>query len=185
MAVTSSESLIIGQQCPNFSLLSVDGQRYDNASLIENMVGLAIAFWCNHCPYVKAIEERFLALSKTFGTQKIQFVTICSNDPENHPEDAASELYKHWNDKNYEFPYLVDESQKVAHDFDARCTPDIFVFDRQLALYYHGQIDDSWKDPTLVKTHDLRNALERLIAGQPAPELQRPTIGCSIKWKKI
>jgi len=183
MLLNSSNSLALASKCPDFSLVSVDNQYYERDDLIEGKKGLVVAFWCNHCPYVKAVEERFLALSREFLKKNIQFVTICSNDSAFYPIDAPAELHKHWLEKNFSFPYLVDDTQKVARRFDAQCTPDIFVFDQELRLYYHGQIDDNWKDAHVVKKHDLNDALTALLDGQNRPAIQKPTIGCSIKWK--
>lgn len=183
MALTSSTTMALGQSCPSFTLPTVDGKQVNSFTLCANKIGLVIAFWCNHCPYVKAVEDRFLKLSREFMAEEIQFVTICSNDADSYPEDAPKELYRHWLDKKYNFPYLIDESQAVAREFDAQCTPDIFVFDSKGELYYHGQIDDSWKDEKLVKSRDLRNALDDLLAGKPSPSIQKATVGCSIKWK--
>jgi len=144
---------------------------------------LAVAFICNHCPYVKAIEDRLLELPRAYAPAQMQVVAICSNDPADYPEDAPSELKRRWQEKNYPFPYLVDESQSVARAFGAVCTPDIFVYDGARRLAYRGRIDDSWKDESKVTKRELAEALDALLAGQKPATPQRPSMGCSIKWK--
>jgi hypothetical protein len=113
----------------------------------------------------------------------VQLVAVCSNDAETYPDDAFDKLAARWREKEYGFPYLHDEAQEVARAFGAVCTPDIFVYDRDRRLAYRGRIDDSWKDETRVTRRELAEALEALVAGgKPAPE-QRPSMGCSIKWR--
>ncbi|HCU26043.1 MAG TPA: thioredoxin family protein, partial [Deltaproteobacteria bacterium] len=101
-------------------------------------------FICNHCPYVKAVEDRILELNREFHPQGIQFVGICANDPSDYPEDSPAKLFQRWKEKNYDFPYLFDESQQTARDYGAVCTPDLYVFDSAQRLFYHGRIDDNW-----------------------------------------
>jgi hypothetical protein len=112
-------------------------------------------FICNHCPYVQAVEDRYVALARAYGPKGVQFVGICSNDPTGYPEDAPAELLARWRKKGYGFPYLVDASQDVARTFDAVCTPDIYVYDRDRRLAYHGRIDDNWKEPSKVTRREL------------------------------
>lgn len=164
MALTSHE-LAIGTPCPSFTLPSVDGKTYSLADF-SNSRALLIAFICHHCPYVKAIEDDLIAL-KIDGLQR---VAICSNDASKYPEDAPETLLKRWREKNYGFPYLIDSTQEVAKKFDAVCTPDLFVYDSNRKLYYHGRLQE------------LTSAVQDLLAGKPAPENQQHSIGCSIKW---
>ena len=181
MAV-ESKVLPVGSKCPSFSLPSVDQKHYGLEDFSKS-TGLLVAFICNHCPYVKAIEDRLIAISRAFPVSDLQVVGICSNDPVGYPEDAPEELYARWKQKNYGFPYLIDSTQKAAVDFGAACTPDLFLYDQQRRLYYHGRIDDSWKDPARVTKEELKAAVKSLLVGAPAPVLQINTIGCSIKWK--
>lgn len=183
MVLLHSEKIKLRTAAPDFSLPSVDGKTYRLADFSEKKV-LALLFICNHCPYVQAIEDRILQLWQDFKSKGTQFVGICSNDPTDYPDDSPQNLLKRWRDKHYGFPYLIDESQNVARDYGAVCTPDIFVFDDKRRLAYHGQVDDNWKDSNKVTRQDLRQALEQLVAGtSPSPE-QVPSMGCSIKWKK-
>ncbi len=182
MALTYSPPGSIGSRCPDFALPSVDGKLYQLADF-KDTNGLVILFICNHCPYVKAIEDRLLALAKHFSKKSVQFVAICSNDPSENPEDAPEALLIRWQEKRYSFPYLVDGTQNAARAFDAVCTPDLFVYDKARKLQYRGRLDDSWRDPGRVKREELKEAIEAVLQGGAINELQNPSMGCSIKWK--
>ena len=184
MALVYTPEAEIGSSCPEFDLPSVDGKRYSNKDFSEASA-LAIVFICNHCPYVIAIEDRLIELSKEMRAQGVQFVGICSNDPSDYPEDAVPELKKRWEAKNYDFPYLYDETQEVARKFGAVCTPDYFVFDSNQNLAYRGRLDDSWKDAAKVTRQELKEALENIVSGQPVSKEQTPSMGCSIKWLSV
>jgi thiol-disulfide isomerase/thioredoxin len=171
----------LGSLCPDFRLPAVDGKTYSSADFAAGP--LCVMFICNHCPYVKAVEDRLIRLGREYGPRGVQFVAICANDAEGYPDDAFDKLAARWRDKQYGFPYLHDESQEVARTFGAVCTPDIFVYDRSRRLAYRGRIDDAWKDESKVTRRELAAALDALLAGaEPAAE-QRPSLGCSIKWK--
>jgi len=182
MAITSYD-IGLGKSCPSFFLASVDGKNYD-LDAFENATGLLIAFICNHCPYVQAIEDRLLSLAHAYAPKGIQTVAICSNDWKSYPEDAPKELLERWKKKSYGFPYLIDEVQTVAKAFDAACTPDLYLYDQSRKLFYHGRLDDNWKDAAKVKHQDLKASMDALLAGKEPLKVQHPTIGCSIKWKK-
>jgi peroxiredoxin len=181
MAVESSAA-VSGTPCPDFRLPAVDGKTYARDDFAASPV-LVVMFICNHCPYVKAVEDRLIALARDYGPRGVQFVGVCANDAEGYPEDAFDKLAERWRTKGYGFPYLHDEAQNVAREFGAVCTPDIFVFDRDRQLAYRGRIDDSWKDPAKVTRRELADALEALLAGRRPASDQRPSLGCSIKWK--
>lgn len=182
MPLMNSSDPQVGQACPEFNLPSVDGKQYQLASF-SGSKALLVAFICKHCPYVIAIEDRILSLASDYPINDLQVVGICSNDATTYTEDAPESLHQRWLEKGYGFPYLVDESQEVAHAFGALCTPDMYLYDENRKLYYHGQLDDNWKDPSLVKSEDMRNAVNDLLAGNAPPETQHPSMGCSIKWK--
>lgn len=173
--------LALGRLCPSFLLPSVDGQTYDLPSFGKSKA-LLVAFICNHCPYVMAIEDRLLGIARAYSESDLQVVGICSNAWRDYPEDAPGKLLERSLQKAYGFPYLVDETQEVARRFEAVCTPDLFLYDAERRLYYHGRIDDNWKDEKQVTRHELREAVDSLLAGKARPSLQHPTVGCSIKW---
>lgn len=181
MALTYTPPGELGSKLPEFKLQSVDGKTYSHQDF-SNAKVLVVLFICNHCPYVKAIEDRILKLSAELSSVHVQFLGICSNDPAEYPEDQPKELLKRWQDKNYRFPYLVDETQDVAKSFSAVCTPDIFVYNSRQELAYRGRFDDSWRDSQKVQKQELRLAIEAILQGQIPPK-QVPSMGCSIKWK--
>jgi peroxiredoxin len=173
----------LGAPCPDFRLPAVDGKTYARDDFATKPV-LVVMFICNHCPYVKAVEDRLIRLAREFEARGVQLVGVCANDAENYPDDAFDALAARWRARGYGFPYLHDEAQDVARAFGAVCTPDIFVFDEDRRLAYRGRIDDSWKDESRVTRRELAEAVEALIAGKrPSPE-QRPSMGCSIKWRQ-
>ncbi|MEI6789780.1 MAG: thioredoxin family protein [Myxococcaceae bacterium] len=165
MALTSNTPITLGTPCPDFKLESVEG-KICSLSDFDASKALLIAFICNHCPYVRKIEDALIALK----IENCQVVAICSNDFEKYPDDAPEALLKRWHEKNYGFPYLIDRTQEVAKAFDAACTPDLFLYDSKRALYYHGRIEE------------LENAVKDLLADKAAPKDQPSSIGCSIKW---
>lgn len=183
MALLYSTQIKMGSRMPSFSLPSVEGINYSEKQFADKRV-LVILFICNHCPYVKAVMDRILALQRLFKHQSVQFVGICSNDPTDYPEDAPAELEKQWRLEQYGFPYLVDLEQTVARAFQAVCTPDIFVYDSNRLLAYHGRIDDNWQDESQVSSQDLRDAINAILGDHPVSLTQQPSMGCSIKWRK-
>jgi peroxiredoxin len=181
MAIESGAAAL-GAPCPDFRLPGVDGKTWSRDDFAASPV-LVVMFICNHCPYVKAVEERLIALGRELGPRGVQFVGVCANDAASYPDDAFDKLAARWREKAYGFPYLHDESQAVARAFGAACTPDIFVYDRDRRLAYRGRIDDSWKDPAKVTRRELAAALEALVSGRRPDDKQWPSLGCSIKWK--
>lgn len=182
MALTFTPEAEIGRTCPSFSLPSVEGKTFSLKDFEQYKV-LVVMFICNHCPYVKAIEDRILSLANSFKGQSVGFVAICSNDSSEYPEDSFENIKKRWLEKQYPFPYLYDETQEVAKMFDAVCTPDFFVYNEKRSLSYRGRLDDSWKDATKVKSHELKKAIDELLFSNSISFEQHPSMGCSIKWK--
>lgn len=183
MVLLESHDLTLGTACPDFDLPTVDGKRFARADATGKKA-LVVMFICNHCPYVQAIEDRLVALAHEYGLKGVQFVGVCSNDPAGYPDDAPAKLLESWERKSYGFPYCVDESQAVARAFGAVCTPDLYVYDAEQRLAYHGRLDDNWQDPTQVHRRELAGALEALLAGDRPSDGQQHAIGCSIKWKQ-
>ncbi|MBI1870227.1 MAG: thioredoxin family protein [Chlamydiae bacterium] len=166
----------------DFKLKGVDEKEYSVASFKDKKF-LVIVFTCNHCPYAQASWPRLIELQKEFASRDIQFVGINPNDDRKYPDDSFSNMKLLAKEKSVNFPYLRDASQEVARAYQAQCTPDVYVYDRARQLKYHGRMDDNWQEPTKVKSHDLKNALETLLQGKVPSEKQMPSMGCSIKWK--
>ncbi|MBM3897248.1 MAG: thioredoxin family protein [Thaumarchaeota archaeon] len=168
----------LGAKAPDFSLLGVDGKRYSLKDF--NKPVLVIIFSCNHCPYVQAFEDRIIAIARDYR-DKVQIVAINSNDEKAYPEDDYEHMVERAKKKGFNFPYLRDKEQTVVSAYGAVCTPHVFGFDKDRRLRYQGRIDDS-KDPKMVKSNDLRNALDDLIAGKEVRTPLTRAFGCSIKW---
>jgi len=142
-------------------------------------------FICNHCPFVKHVNEGLVELANDYILKGISFIAISSNDVVNFPEDSPEKMKNEAKSLGYPFPYLYDESQEVARAYDAACTPDFFIYDKDLKLVYRGQLDDSRpKNGIPVTGKDIRAALDSLLQSKPVSEEQKPSIGCNIKWKK-
>ncbi len=182
MALTYTPSPDLGQDCPDFSLPGVDGRTYSKSDVIQGRPAV-IMFICNHCPYVKAIEQRLIELGRDLKALNVPLIGISSNDADRYPADSFDAMKAQSREKGYTFPYLYDESQKAARDFGAVCTPDFFVYDAQGKLAYRGRLDDSWKEPAQVTKRELFLAVQELLAGRLAPPNQAPSMGCSLKWR--
>ncbi len=182
MVLLHSNAPEIGAKAPQFSLTSVDDNHYSLDDFADHKA-LLIAFICNHCPYVRAIEDRMIALKKSFSPTDFEIVAICSNDAEKYPDDSKVNLLARSREKNYGFPYLIDEDQSVAKAYNAVCTPDLFLYDQDRRLFYHGQLDDNWQDVSKVKHESLKEAITAIINHDKPPREQKPCMGCSIKWK--
>ncbi len=170
--------------CPDFNLIGMDNKKHE-LSDFKDKKALVFMFICNHCPYVEAIEDRYIKLANEMTPKEIQIIGICSNDSSDYPEDSFKNLQKKWNDKKYNFPYLHDSTQEVAKNFGAVCTPDIFVYknnNSNFELFYRGRLDDSWKSEGKVKKQELKLALEDIINNKPLSNPVVPSMGCSIKW---
>jgi hypothetical protein len=140
-------------------------------------------FICRHCPYVKHIQQELARLGRDYAG-KIGIVAISSNDAVAHPDDGPASLKEQAKEVGFTFPYLFDETQDVARAYDAACTPDFFLYDGSLTLVYRGQLDEARRgNDKPVTGKDMRAALDLVIACQPVPAEQMPSIGCNIKWK--
>jgi peroxiredoxin len=184
MAAVNSTMLDLGTKAPTFSLKNTKGETV-SLEQATGEKGLLVAFWCNHCPYVKHIRDHFLTLAGDWMNRGVGVVAIMSNDAENYPQDAPDKMVEEAEKFDYPFPYLFDEDQKVAHAYRAACTPDFFLFDQNLKLVYRGQFDGSrpMKVVVPVTGQDMAKAIDQLIDGEPIPHEQIPSIGCNIKWK--
>ena len=175
--------LPLGTPAPEFALPDATGKVMHFSDFDEER-GLLVMFICNHCPYVKHLREELARLGKAYQQQCVSVVAIMPNDVDNYPDDSPAKMMDEIMRFGYTFPYLYDETQEVAKAYHAACTPDFFLFDAGRRLYYRGQFDDARPGNGVAVTgKDLRDALDHLLAGEPAPEVQKPSLGCNIKWK--
>ena len=181
MALIQSANLALGKTLEHFSLADPKGAVYHSKELFGKG-GFLIAVMCNHCPYSNAIWKRLNAVAEFAKKLDITTVAINPNIHPNYPEDSPAHMLDKIAEMKIEFPYLIDEHQAVVKSLDAVCTPDIFLFDADTKLYYHGRLDDNWQDARSVKDESLREAVMLLFSKQPAPAEQYPSQGCSIKW---
>jgi peroxiredoxin len=183
MALTPSTMLALGTMAPPFSLPDTQGQVLTQADF-AGAPALLVMFLCNHCPYVKHVRSALAALARDYLPRGVAIVGINANDAEMYPADSPVRMAEEVRAVGYAFPYLYDETQAVAKAYRAACTPDFFLFDRQLRLVYRGQFDDSRPGNGIPVTgRDLRAALEAVLANRPVNKDQQPSIGCNIKWK--
>ena len=146
--------------------------------------GTVVMFICNHCPYVIHVRQGLVKVAQEYSAKGISFIAINSNDVENYPEDSPANMKKQALKYQYPFPYLFDETQNVAQAYKAACTPDFYVFDKNLKCVYRGRMDDSRPESGIPVTgKDLRGALDNLLSGKPIDPNQVPSMGCNIKWK--
>jgi thiol-disulfide isomerase/thioredoxin len=185
MVETPSEMLPLGTKMPSFSLEdALTGKMVSDSDASAGKKATLVMFICNHCPFVKHVIDELGRLAADYIPKGMAVVAINSNDIAAHPEDAPANMKKLAASKGWRFPFLFDATQDVAKSFKAACTPDFFLYDANGKLAYRGQLDDSRPGNTIPVTgKDLRAALDAVLAGKPAAALQRPSIGCNIKWK--
>jgi peroxiredoxin len=183
MVRTPSTMLPLGTTAPDFGLPNVDGRIVSLADA-AGPKGTVVMFICNHCPFVKHVADQLAALGRDVMPLGVGVVAISSNDVSTHPADSPEQMVHEAEDRGYPFPYLYDESQEVAKDYHAACTPDFFLFDASRKLVYRGQLDASRPGNDIPVTGvDLRAAIDAVLAGRPVATEQRPSLGCNIKWK--
>ncbi len=180
MALTESTMVPLGTACPDFTLPGVDGRLWSLRDF--HCPSLLVVVMCNHCPYVQAVDDRLNDLAKAYKG-RCAVVGINANDAATYPEDSFEAMGRRAAAKGYAFPYLWDEEQRVARALGAVCTPDFFLYDSHRRLAYRGRLDDNWKDPAHVTRQDLKEAIDRVLAGEEPLETQFPSMGCSIKWR--
>jgi peroxiredoxin len=174
----------IGTHCPDFRLPDLDGRLLSRDGL-KGPNGLLVAFLCAHCPYVQAIEDRLAADLRELRAHGIGTVAICSNDPEQYPEDGREGLRAQAKRAGFDFPYLIDDTQAVARAFGAVCTPDFFGYDRDLRLAYRGRLDEAHRGPRKPgMRRELVEAMLQIAQTGKTTIAQIPSMGCSIKWKR-
>ncbi|MGD0631103.1 MAG: thioredoxin family protein, partial [Terracidiphilus sp.] len=176
--------LELGTIAPDFALTDVVAGSTVRRDDFRGNKALLVLFICARCPYVKHIEKGIAALGSDCAGKPIAIVAISSNDATTHPADSPAGLKRQAETFRFNFPYLYDESQAVAQAYKAACTPDIFLFDADFRLVYRGQFDESRPGNEIPVTgKDLRKAIDQVLADEPIPTDQRPSIGCNIKWK--
>ncbi|MBW3561915.1 MAG: thioredoxin family protein [Actinobacteria bacterium] len=181
MAATST-MLPLGTPAPDLDLPDLDGHTIGREDLDGD--ALLVMFLCNHCPYVRHIEGELGELVADYQARGLDAVAVCSNDPEQYPDDDRDGLREQVRRAGFTFPYLIDEEQQVGRAYRAACTPDFFLFDGEHRLVWRGRMDASTPGNDVPVTgEELRAALDAVLAGEPAPEEQHPSMGCSIKWK--
>ncbi|MAO10654.1 MAG: thioredoxin family protein [Flavobacteriaceae bacterium] len=185
MSLTPSNMMPLGTKAPDFTLLDTVTMKPVSLQQIQGEKGTVVMFICNHCPFVKHVNEEIVRLCNDYRVTGFGFVAISSNDVENYPQDSPKEMWKTARKHNYPFPYLYDETQEVAKAYDAACTPDFYLFDDELKLIYRGQLDNSRPGNSIpVNGRDLREALDNVLNNNPQRKDQKPSMGCNIKWKQ-
>ena len=184
MALTLSNMLALGTKAPGFNLPDTVSGDMLNLNDLKSDKATVVMFLCNHCPYVIHVNEALVKLAEEYQSKGVSFVGISSNDVNNYPQDGPDKMKIHAKEVGYTFPYLYDESQDIAKAYEAACTPDFYIFNKDLELVYRGQMDGSRPGSGILVTgEDLRNALDTVLSGQAAPSIQKPSMGCGIKWK--
>tara|TARA_Y100001933_G_C18947285_1_gene542154 strand:+ start:135 stop:668 length:534 start_codon:yes stop_codon:yes gene_type:complete len=176
--------LPLGTPAPDFKLPDTISGKSLSLGELKSDKATVIMFICNHCPFVKHVDEGIVSLAKDYQAKGVSFIAISSNDVENYPQDSPELMKEEAEKVGYTFPYLYDETQQVAKAYDAACTPDFYVFDADLKCAYRGQLDDSRPgNGKPVTGKDLRAALDEILEGKPVSAPQIPSLGCNIKWK--
>lgn len=184
MAMVESTMLPLGTDAPEFSLPDVVTGETITLERFAGAPALLVMFICQHCPFVKHVQEELARIGRDYGNQGVGVVAISANSVETHPQDSPEHLKAMAERLEFDFPFCYDESQAVAQSYTAACTPDFFVFDSDRKLAYRGQLDDSRPSNGIPVTgKDLRSALDSILQGSPIPEPQKPSVGCNIKWK--
>jgi peroxiredoxin len=171
----------LGTEAPQFDLPGVDGQNHSLDSYADGEA-LVLVQSCNHCPYVQAWENRLSAIARDYADRGVRVVAVNSNDADNYPEESFEEMGKRATAQGFAFDYVYDEPQAVARELGAERTPEVFVYDRDRKLVYHGAIDDN-RDEGGVTQQYLRDALDAVLSGQEPAVSETPAVGCTVKWK--
>lgn len=185
MALTESNMLPLGTSAPDFNLPDTVSDKNVSLADVVGENATLIMFLCNHCPYVIHVNPEIVRITKDYAGKGVGFVGISSNDVVNYPADSPDKMKTHAAEVGYDFPYLYDETQDVAKAYDAACTPDFYVFDKDRKLAYRGRLDFSrLGNSNPLDGADLRAALDAVLSGNPVSKMQYPSAGCNIKWKR-
>lgn len=173
--------LELGASCPPFDLPGTDEKNHSLESFRRDL--LVVMIFCNHCPYTIAYEPRLVTLANAYLPKGVDFVAVNPNDATRYPDDGMEPMKTRARERGFPFPYVRDDAQKFTRELGPRFTPEIFLFDRERKLRYHGRIDDNHRDESRVTSRDLVNALDALLAGGQPPVPETTAFGCSVKWK--
>lgn len=185
MAETASTMLPLGTKAPEFHLLDTQSDKELTLDELKSNSATVIMFICNHCPYVKLIQKKLSDVAREYQAKGVSFIAISSNNVETHPQDGPDEMKKEAILHQYTFPYLYDDTQLVAKAYQAACTPDFYVFDKDLLCVYRGRFDNATPgNGQPVTGKDLVAAIDAVITGKPVSQEQLPSLGCNIKWRK-
>jgi peroxiredoxin len=176
-------NLLSGNNLIDFTLPATDGNTYNASQVLSNAKALIVTFTCNHCPYAQAWEDRLNQIVHDYDAQGVHMLAISSNDVSRYPADNMENMAKRAVEKKFVFPYLLDETQTVAHAYGAERTPELFIFDSDGKLRYHGTPDDNYEDEHSVKHQYARKALDAIIADREVTIPETKPVGCTIKWK--
>ncbi|MGB3788815.1 MAG: thioredoxin family protein [Phormidesmis sp.] len=183
MVRTESTMLPLGTTAPSFELEDVVSGNTVSLDTFKGKKGLLLMFICQHCPFVKHVEDQLGQIGQDYVPKGIGILAVSANNIESHPQDSPENMREQVKRANFNFPYAYDATQAVAKSYTAACTPDFFLFDGDFKLAYRGQLDDSRPGNDLpVDGKDLRAALDKVVAGESVSETQKPSIGCNIKW---
>lgn len=184
MSKTASNMIALGTPASTFSLPNVLDNTLYQFNKQNPAAATVIMFICNHCPYVKHINEELSHVANDYSSKEVEFIAINPNDVEKYPQDSPENMVITAQTYHYPFPYLFDESQEVAKAYQAACTPDFYVYDAELKLVYRGQFDESRPGNDIPVTgNSIRQALDAILQNKPLEMEQRPSLGCNIKWK--
>jgi peroxiredoxin len=185
MSLTASSMLPLGTKAPDFRLTDTVTGKILSLQELKSPIATVVMFICNHCPFVVHLQRRLIEVANNYQAKGVRFIAISSNDVTDYPDDSPEKMRETALKLHYPFSFLYDESQDVAKAYHAACTPDFFVFDKNLACVYRGRFDDSRPGKDIPVTgNDLSRALEAILAGKPVPAEQYPSMGCNIKWKR-
>jgi peroxiredoxin len=174
-------TLDLGAKAPDFTLKGVDGKMHSLSDYADKKA-VAVIVSCNHCPTVVQYEDRMVAIQKDYAGKGVQLIAINPNETDGHPTDSFDHMVQRAKAKGFNFPYLRDETQEIAKALGAVRTPEVFLFGPDRTLVFHGRIDDNADDPKRVKRHDLRVALDEVLAGKEVSVPDTPPVGCTVKW---
>jgi peroxiredoxin len=172
----------IGGKAVDFNLPGIDGNNHSLTEYSRSDI-VAVIFSCNHCPYVRAWEDRMVQIQSDYAGRGVRLIAINANDATKYPDDSFDKMKERSREKRFNFPYLYDESQQVAQAYGAERTPEVFLFDKAGTLRYHGVIDDNYDDPKGVRVKFLRLAIDATLRGEAPETAETKPVGCTIKWK--